>query len=59
MKTYLFILIIGQSATTVSVDNARECVKLAEYTYQQAKASGIKDVQYGCFEEIGGRKKEI
>lgn len=59
MKTYLFILIIGQSATAISVNTPQQCLELQQYTKEQAKLRDIKNLQLGCFEELGGRKQEI
>lgn len=59
MKTYLLILIIGQSATTISTNSLEHCIKLQENIKAEANKQGIKEIKYGCFEELGGRKKDI
>lgn len=59
MKTFLFILIINSGATTISVDSFEECANLHAIATEEAKKNNIKGAQFGCFEELGGKKHKV
>ena len=59
MKTFLFILIFHGSATTAQLDSYSDCIEVATIVAENLAKNNIKGVQYGCFEELGGRKKDV
>ena len=60
LSTWLFIIIIGNSAQSMEMQNMSECMQLKEYADKQIAAKGeLKGkAATGCFQNMGVRSKE-